>query len=157
MIKPIHETGNPVPKDYWIKQSHTPAYWAWAGYCFENICTRHIDAILDALRISGMGVNPSTWQFRGQGTKGAQIDLVLDRADRLITLCEIKFSRQPLRVTDKFLRDIRDKEATFVAATNTHRRVTSALISASPVHLPNRFHGALSGIVTSEDLFMQTV
>jgi hypothetical protein len=82
-------------KDYeegqWLAQSTTPAYLSWCGYAFENVCLRHIPKIKKALGINGVLSSQSSWYKSGaKNSKGAQIDLLIDRNDRCINVCEMK-------------------------------------------------------------------
>lgn len=77
----------------WLTISKTPQYLSWCGYAFENICFRHIQQIKKALGISGIHTTYSSWYRAGnKNLEGAQIDLLLDRSDNTVTICEIKFS-----------------------------------------------------------------
>src|SRR6185437_14401016 len=81
---------------YWIKLSQSQRYHAWAGYSFEGICYKHSQSIIDVLKIKTAMVIDS-WRFIPRKRKdfGAQIDLLIDRSDDAITLCEIKFTNIP--------------------------------------------------------------
>jgi len=79
-------------KDAWKALSQTPTFNAWSGYAFESICLKHIGQIKKALEISGIYSEESSFIFRGNDTlDGIQIDLLIDRNDQVINLCEMKF------------------------------------------------------------------
>src|SRR6185437_10948769 len=67
----------------WIRIHGTPAWQAWSGYAFENLCLRHVPQIKRALGISGVQTESSAWRYipRSRGETGAQIDLLIDRRD----------------------------------------------------------------------------
>ena len=76
----------------WQQLSKTQAYTSWAGYAFENICLKHIHQIKKALGISGVYSTVSSFFKKGgEGEAGFQLDLLIDRQDQVINLCEIKF------------------------------------------------------------------
>lgn len=81
---------------------------AWEGYAFEQVCLHHIPQIKKRLGINGILSNVCTWSYRGgedaDGNKlpGAQIDLVLDRGDKTINLCEMKFESQPYSISSDY-------------------------------------------------------
>ena len=79
-------------EDFWSSYTDNAGHRAWSGYAFEKVCLAHIGEIKKALGISGVQTDVSSWISRGS-EKRAQIDLVIDRADRVINLCEIKFSK----------------------------------------------------------------
>ncbi|MEN0050819.1 MAG: ATP-binding protein, partial [Bacteroidota bacterium] len=77
-------------EEFWLNHIETPIFFNWAGYAFEILCLHHIPQIKRALGISGVQTSISTWH-----SESAQIDLVLDRKDQVINLCEMKFSINP--------------------------------------------------------------
>jgi hypothetical protein len=86
--------------DMWSRLSNTNAYKIWCGMSFEVISLKHIPEIKKALGISGVHSEESPWRYSGsKGDSGAQIDLLIDRADRTINICEMKF------YTDEFVID----------------------------------------------------
>jgi hypothetical protein len=103
-----HETGQ------WISRQATSGYLSWCGYAFENICFSHLDQIKKALQIGGVQSTVSSWQQPGTSSEpGAQIDLLLDRADQCINVCEIKFSTQLFVIDKKYARELEQKLAAF--------------------------------------------
>ncbi|HMP28343.1 MAG TPA: ATP-binding protein [Saprospiraceae bacterium] len=95
-------------ENFWIKHYNSPKYNNWAGYAFEVICYNHIPQIKKALGISGINSNNYSWQ-----NQDAQIDLVIDRADKVVNVFEIKFSRGPFVITKKYDLDLRQKVEQF--------------------------------------------
>jgi DNA-binding MarR family transcriptional regulator len=93
-------------QEYWKTISQTQHYKTWSGYAFENICLKHVDQIKRALGISGIYTEDSAFlrQSKGELT-GVQIDLLLDRKDNIVNLCELKF------YNDKFSLDKADADA----------------------------------------------
>ena len=88
---------------------------AWRGLAFENVCFAHIRQIKSALGISGVHTETFSWTFKGDETHdGTQIDMLIDRADRIINLCEIKFSLSEYTVTKDYDRKLRDRLQTFL-------------------------------------------
>lgn len=76
----------------WLRVSERQAYKVWCGYAFENICMKHISSIKQAMSIGG--VSSATYSLHSSGTtekKGMQIDMLLERADKVINLFEVKF------------------------------------------------------------------
>lgn len=107
-------------KNYWMKIIGTSAYRAWSGYAFEMVCLHHIDQIIDGLGISGTINKPCSWTYRPTKTIidnenidenlkiGAQIDLLIDRNDKTITVCEMKYSDGEYvidKAYDKYIQD----------------------------------------------------
>jgi hypothetical protein len=114
--------------DSWQHARQSPSFYAWAGLAFESVCLQNVSAILHALGISGVRTQASSWMG-----PGAQIDLCIDRADDVISVCEIKFTEQPFVMTKKYADDLRNKLAVFRAATKTKKQLQLVMVSASGV------------------------
>ena len=89
---------------FWIKNYSTPKYHNWSSYAYEIVCINHIAQIKSALGISGIQSHTFSWN-----NSLAQIDLIIDRADKVINLCEIKYSQGPYTITKKYETEIRNK------------------------------------------------
>ena len=91
---------NQVGSDYWLHHANTPQYFAWLGYSFESVCYKHIGQIQKALNIPS-GSQAGTWRFnpkKNSKDRGAQIDLLFERNDDALTICEIKFTDKPFKI-----------------------------------------------------------
>lgn len=76
----------------WVNLEDSASVSAWRGLAYENVCFNHVDQIKKALGISGVSTSESLWQHKGQkNSPGAQVDMIIERRDRIINLCEIKF------------------------------------------------------------------
>lgn len=82
--------GKSFDADTWMHLMGTPTYSAWRGLSFERLCLPHLPQIKQALGISG--ISTQTFAYY---SKEAQIDLVIDRGDKIVNLCEIKFYAGP--------------------------------------------------------------
>lgn len=142
---------------YWALQSVSPSYRAWAGYAFESICLKHHEQIKRALGISGVAATVAPWRFvapRGsKAERGAQVDLLFDRADRVITLCEIKYSDRAFTL-DKASRDeLVRKRDVFRENAAGNRQVVLALITPFGVTQNAYARELLGNVVVLDDLF----
>lgn len=109
-----------VGEGVWMTKFDQPTYRSWSGYAFENICLYHIKNIKKHLGVGSVYMEVSSWRSR-QSPKGAQIDLVLDRRDRVINLCEIKFSENEFSIQKAYAENLQNKVATFKAETKTKK------------------------------------
>ena len=110
--------------------SQTAAWRTWTGYAFENICFKHLNQIKKALGISGMFSSASSFYKKGTtGEPGAQIDLVLDRADSIVNIFEIKFLNGEYSMTKDYAKTLRERNWTFLQATKTRKRVSICMIT----------------------------
>lgn len=78
---------------FWLKMQQAQQWKSWSGYAFEIICLKHVAQIKQALGIASVLTQESPWSYLPVRTteQGAQIDLIIDRSDNCINLCEIKF------------------------------------------------------------------
>jgi hypothetical protein len=142
-------------QDYWLNQSQRPAYYAWSGYAFEAVCMKHVDNIIHALNIKTSG-KISAWRFisRKKLVEGAQIDLVIDRSDNAITLCEIKYTDQQYAIDKQYAKNLKNKIEVFKEKTGTKKQIFLAMICANglkkTIYSEEQIDG---GIVTLADLF----
>jgi len=140
--------------DTWQLFSQTQAYKTWSGYAFENICLRHVTAIKKALGISG--VFSRSYSFYKKGTKdekGTQIDLVIDRNDHVINLCEIKFYQETFSVNKAYANVLRNKRGIFREATKTRKHLMLTLISTFGLNPNAHSLELIPQSLTLDDLF----
>jgi uncharacterized protein len=117
-------------KNDWLIISQTSAYKAWCGYAFENLILRHFDQLKQAMQIGGVATSQASWYLPGKdGQEGAQIDLLIDRADNCINLCEIKFSHDVLVISKAVAENIDRKRSLFSMHTGTQKQVLITLIT----------------------------
>ena len=139
-----HQTSE---KGFWKFQLNTPAQNAWAGYAFEQLCLYHYPQIEKALGISGIQTSCGAWQS-GQ----SQIDLLIDRADRVVDLCEIKYWEQEYTITRQYAEALRRKMADFKKEENIRKAVHLVLITTYGLK-NNEYRNMVQNEVTLEDLF----
>jgi len=106
----------------WMTGLESPALKAWSGYAFEQVCLAHLGSMKQALGIAGIRTTASSWTGKVNG-KGAQIDLLIDRMDQVINLCEMKFSINDFVITRSYFDELRNKIAVFRANTGTRKAI----------------------------------
>lgn len=117
--------------DFWNKKYRTPAWYAWAGHAFENICLKHSGQMKKALGISGITTTESHWQYipKSKEERGAEIDLVIDRADHCIHLCEMKFCEIEFEITKDYAKDLIRKKEIFQKITETKKTIFLTIVT----------------------------
>jgi len=143
--------------DYWLNQSQRPSYYAWSGYAFEAVCMKHVDHIIHALKIRAGG-QVTAWRFipRKKIAEGAQIDLVIDRSDNAITVCEIKYTDQPYTIDKQYAKNLEKKINVFRGKTGTNKQIFLAMICANGLKNSAYSEKLINGgTVTLNDLFYQ--
>ncbi len=120
---------NTIDENLWLNGIDNPQYRTWSGYAFEMVCLHHLREIKHALGISGVFTNTSTWYSMDKTAK-AQIDLLIDRRDGIINICEMKFSMKPYVIDKKYAEELRHKIETFREQTKTSKSTFLTLITA---------------------------
>ncbi|MCS7035624.1 MAG: ATP-binding protein [Saprospiraceae bacterium] len=115
---------DPDDDQYWLNLGDHPTFRAWSGYAFEMVCLHHIREIKEALGIAGVQTSVSAWR-----SKEAQIDLVIDRRDHVINLCEMKFSLHPVLIDKGYAETLQRKVERFAAHTQTKKALALTLIT----------------------------
>ena len=142
-------------KNEWQKTSAENKYKIWAGYAFESICIKHVEAIKMTLGISGIYTETSSYFHKGnETTEGLQVDLVIDRADRAINLCEIKFYNDDFVMTDSLATSLRQRRQRFKDLTNTRKVIFNTLITTYGVKHSRESLGQIDHIITMDKLFV---
>ncbi|MDE6694710.1 MAG: ATP-binding protein, partial [Bacteroidales bacterium] len=121
---------------------------AWMGLGFELVCLSHYRQIKNALGISGVGTSVSTWRSKADSVNeipGFQIDLIIERADRIIHLCEMKFSTSLYGITDNYELKLRERMGLFRLATKNKKALVITFVTTYGV-----VNGKHKSIVHSE-------
>lgn len=144
-------------KNHWVSMQNTPEYRAWAGYTFESICLGHVHQIIDALNIQ-VASSIGSWRHASQSTsdQGAQIDLVIDRDDDAITLCEIKYTDKPFVIDKSYAQVLKRKVTVFRNKTKTEKQIFIALITSNGVKENVYLKSTVHNVVTLKHLFKPT-
>ncbi len=112
----------------WLSRLGHPKWRAWSGYAFEQICRYHIKPIKKYLGIGAVYTEVSTWRSKKK-EGGAQIDLVIDRNDRVINICEIKFTETPYTITKPYAEKLQNKLRVFKEETRTRKTLFLTMIT----------------------------
>jgi AAA+ ATPase superfamily predicted ATPase len=138
----------------WQQLSKTQAYISWAGYAFENICLKHIPQIKKALGISGVYATASSFYKKGTGEEeGVQFDLLIDRKDHVINICEIKFYGAEITIDKAMALEYRNKMAAFKEASRTRKQLFLTMITTFGVKQNQYSLGLVDASLTMDDLF----
>ncbi len=148
------EGSKPKNNGYWHTLSQTQSWKSWSGYAFENLCLQHTNKIKEALGIHG--IFSEDYSFISKPTKthkGAQIDLLIDRSDQTINMCEIKFYNDKVILTSAIASNIRNKKSVFKQVTKTRKHIFTTLISTYGLQPNKHSVGLIDNSITIDDLF----
>lgn len=114
----------------WQQLAESQSYKIWAGYAFETLCHKHVDAIKRVLGIAAVYTEISSMRVPAtDGVPGFQIDLLIDRKDDSINLCEIKFHCGPFTITPAYYQQLIEKRQRFIDYTGTKKQVFLTFIT----------------------------
>ena len=141
-------------ENFWTNNFRTPTHNTWRGYAFEQVCLWHISQIKNKLGISGVSTDYSAWRNTYENLKNiAQIDLVIDRNDHIINLCEMKYSKDEYTITKEYNELLRKRYAMFTDGTKTRKTVHTTMITTYGVK-HNTYFGNIQSEVKMDDLFV---
>jgi hypothetical protein len=137
---------------FWSNSENTPQRNAWAGFAFEVLALQHIDEIKTALGIAGVQSAVSTWRSSEDTKPGSQIDLIINRNDNVIDLCEIKFSKSKFTIDKEYDEKLREKLVSFMTENDTKKAVHLLMLTTYGV-TKNKYYGTIQNEVVLSDLF----
>lgn len=138
----------------WLRLSESASWKSWSGYAFESVCLKHVSQIRDALGISTIYTEESVWRYvPGKGQPGAQIDLLLDRKDHVISICEMKFSDEIYSITKKYAADLQQKLTVFQQVEKPKKTLFLTMVTTYGVAKNAYSKGLIQGEVTMDELF----
>ncbi len=149
---------NGMDETFWTDTIDSPSHRAWCGYAFEQVCLHHVRQIKRALGIEGVQCNVCSWSVpskvdeEGRKQEGGQIDLIIDRRDQTINLCEMKFSLQPFEITSSYMQHLIARRELFRQATGTNKALHLTMVTTYGI-VKNAQYGMIQSEVTMNDLF----
>jgi uncharacterized protein len=147
------KNNSPFDDNYWINGIDTPEIRAWSGYAFEQVCLMHLPQIKTALGIASVQTQTSAW-VGSDGNDKAQIDLVIDRRDQVINLCEIKFSIKTFTIAKDYSDSLRKKMGVFKDATKTKKALWLTFITTQGLTPNVHTQSLVQQALTMDDLFL---
>ena len=137
---------------FWEQNVKSQAVVSWRGIAFENLCFCHIRQIKQALGINGVTSRQSAWSKRSDNTDGTQIDMLIDRNDNIINMCEIKFYSDEFVVNRDYYRTIMRRQELLSAEVPKKTAIHSTLITTFGL-VYNEYSGIFEHVITLDDLF----
>jgi len=138
----------------WLRLSESSSWRSWSGYAFEAICLKHVPQIKEALAISTIYTEESVWRYvPGKGEPGAQIDLLLDRKDHCMNICEMKFSTGEFTINKKCAEELKQNRTVFIDKTKTKKSIFLTMVTTYGVVKNPYYKGLVQSEVTMDSLF----
>jgi len=142
---------------FWSNSVDNASRKAWEGLTFERICKDHIKQIKSKLGISGVLSEEASWFVKSDDEKcitGAQIDLLIDRRDHVVSLCEMKYSLSEFDIDKAYDANLRNKISTFTKVTSCKKTIQLVMITTFGVKR-NKYSGLVGTQVLLDDLFCE--
>ena len=138
---------------FWQNNENLPVLNTWRGYAFEDACLKHVKQLKNALNVGGVSSENSAWTLKGtEERKGMQIDLIINRKDRVVNLCEMKFVKDEFTVTNDYEQLLRGRISWVTEHVSRRHNVQMTLVTT--FGLKYGIHsGIFQKVVTLDSLF----
>jgi hypothetical protein len=132
----------------WVSLSQSHQFQSWAGFAFESLCLKLIQQIKKALKIEAVYTVSSCWY-----NDKAQIDLLIDRADNIINVCEIKFSKGTYTIDKKQYMNLKNKIVQLQTDIGSRKNIFFTMISTHGIAQNKYSNEIVQNSLTMHDLF----
>ena len=141
---------------FWEDASQTPSWKAWAGYAFEAVCYKHLANIRKALHIKE-GATAATWRYssKKENEEGAQIDLLFDRTDDTLNICEIKYCKEAYAIDKSYAKDLLRKVDIYRNITKTEKQIFLSMVTSCRLKKTMYSEEIISSHVELDDFFKE--
>lgn len=137
--------------DSFLSYVNTPSYYSWSGHAFEIVCLNSVLSIKKVLGISGVQTREYSW--RSKNSKPAsQIDLIIQRKDNVINVCEIKYTLGDYKITKEYNDNLKNKIQTFIDEVKPKEQLILTFITSNSL-IQNEYSDIVTTTITSEELF----
>lgn len=135
-IEPQKKSGYPFSAGFWETKQHSPEFFNWAGNAFEMVSVKHVEQIRHKLGLSRIACRYSGWRVQSAKKSlqsGAQIDLLIDRDDGVISICEMKYSDSPYVLSKDTAKNILNKIDVFEERSKVHKTLECVFVTIKGV------------------------
>ena len=141
--------------DFWEKNQNAQKLSAWKGIAFEEVCLAHIQQIKNALGIGAITSRESAWSIKGdKENDGTQIDLLIDRDDNIVNLCEMKFLKDKFTINKSYDEKLRSRTQMLIDRLPKRATVHLTLITSYGLKY-NEYSGEIQKLLTLDSLFTE--
>ncbi len=135
---------------------NSQSFKIWARYAFESLCLRHQSQIVNALGFSGVAYGVYSFVTKANEAiglnKGAQIDLIFERADNVVNLIEAKFYDTTYVMTQSDADTLLYKKQAYQTKTKSKKTIFTTLITMNGADRNKHFLGTITNELTFDDL-----
>ena len=138
----------------WHRTVEGASWKSWSGLAFESICLKHVLQIKKALGIGGVLTEESIWRYpAAKGDSGAQVDLLIDRQDHCITICEMKYSLSEFVIDNGYAAELHRKQLVFKEKSRTRKSLFLTMVTTYGTQKNNYYINLVQNEVTMDSLF----
>ena len=145
-------SGDALNGSFWSQNNTSSRITIWRGFAFENVCFNHIEQMKSALGISGISTTQSAWSRKADDEEGTQIDLIIDRADNVVNMCELKFYSNDFKVEKKYYRVLLSRQELLGGIISPKKVIHQTLVTTFGLQY-NEYSGIFDHVITMDDLF----
>ena len=135
----------------WRQLENTPAYYAWRGNAFEMVCISHEEQLKRAIGVSAVRCESYPWRS-AEADPGVQVDLAIERADKVTSICEMKYTNNEFVIDKEYEAELKRKVRVFRSESKTRNAVQLVMVCANGLK-PNTHSWDVVATVTADDLF----
>jgi uncharacterized protein len=139
--------------DIWNQLAESNSYRSWCGFAFESLCHKHTSQLKKAMSIAGIYTEISFWRYKDENY-GTQIDLLIDRKDNVINICEMKFSESEFVIDKQYAQNIQKKLSIFREITQTKKTLFFTVVSTYGFKENEHKNRWVAQELTMNDLFI---
>ena len=139
-----------VRQGFWTKNLRTPELNTWRGLAFEDVCLIHQNQIKKSLGFGAVDAIAAPWRSKNNTS---QVDLLFDRSDRVVNLCEMKFVADEFTIDKDYDAELRRKTERFIEETICKKSVHLSLVTTYGLAM-NMYSGRFQSVITMDDLFV---
>ena len=133
---------------YWMSIQGTSKFYSWAGLSFEILALQHVRQIKQTLGISGVMTSEYSWRH-----PNAQIDLVIDRKDMTINLCEMKFTEDDYHITEDEDTKLRRRVSSFKEDLDKESKSVRVTFVTTYGLANSKYNNRVNDVIVLGDLF----
>lgn len=139
--------------DYWTARISEGRKNDWRGHAFERLCLEHVAQIKRKLGISGVYTEVYSWyRAASRAVRGAQVDLLIDRRDGIVNLCEMKYASEPYALQKEEYERIQSRMKAYREVVGVKKSLHLTMVTSfGMVH--NAYWNHVQSEVTLDDLF----
>ena len=138
---------------FWTNSLNTPRQNTWQGLAFERVCMLHTEQIKSALGIAGVQSDIYSWKTEATDEyDGAQIDMIIDRKDGIINLCEIKFTTKQFAITKSYYENLENKLLSLKTQTKSSKSIHLTMITTKGIK-NNTYSKNIPNSIVLDNLF----